>query len=355
LIPLEQCNRILIVKLSSIGDVVMTTPVAKVLRESLPNAYIAWAVEDRAREIVDGNPYLDEVIVWKRLRSGPKVIRAQKFVSGLLELGRELRAREFDLAIDFQGLIKSALVTGISGARFRLGYEDARESSRLFYTDRFEGTGGPRGPLAYVKMLESLGIFSDDLEMHVQVADSDRDYARKLAIQACAGNADWRGIVALCPATTWPQKHWTEEGWARLADALVARYNILPFFLGSKADRPLIDRIRGLMHSPAGDAVGKTTLKEAAAILDLSSVVVAVDTGLLHLSTALDRPTIGIFGPTVWGHMVKKPNFTILAEEMPCAPCMRHPTCEHFDCMSAVSFEDVLAAAEPRLSEIANP
>lgn len=332
----------------------MTTPVAKVLRQAIPDAYIAWAVEDKSCEIVKGNPYLDEVVVWNRWHGGgPWFVRSQKYVSGLLDFSKELRERNFDLAIDFQGLLRSALVTRLSGARYRLGYEDAKEGSRFFYNIRPASMRDARGPRAYVNMLEALKIFSDDLDMHMPIAEEDRSYSQKLIMDACGGSQRWRGIAALCPATTWPQKHWTEEGWASLGDALVSRYDILPFFLGSKADRPLVDRIRGLMKQPSGDAVGKTTLKEAAAVLDFSQLVVAVDTGLLHVAMALDRPTIGIFGPTIWRHFVRKPNFKVLAKEMPCAPCMRHPVCEQFDCMKAISHEDVLLAAQDYLAQTA--
>ena len=347
-VNIKDCKRILIVKLSSIGDVVMTTPVAKALRQAVPDAYIAWAVDDKAKDVLIGNPYLDEIIIWKRNSTSKSMReRASGLVLGLGKVAPVLRSRKFDLVIDFQGLLRSGLVTSLSGARYRVGYDSAREGAVMFYNVRLPSRElRVRGPQQYLNMLQALNIYSKDLDMHVPMSEEDRAYAEQLIAQEVGEN---KRIAALCPATTWPQKHWTESGWAELADALASKHGMSPVFLGSPADTELVNRIRSLMKNPAASVAGKTTLNQAAALIESSAMTVGVDTGLLHISLALDRPTIGIFGPTRWQHFPKKGNFAVATRGLPCMPCMRHPNCKQYDCMISLTTEDVLAAAEPCL------
>jgi heptosyltransferase I len=343
-------KRILIVKLSSIGDVIMTTPVAKALRAAYPNAYIAWVVEHKSKDVLAGNPYLDEIIIWKRgMDPGNGARKAVSFVSTLMELRRELRARKFDVAIDFQGLLRSGLVTRLSGASRRLGYENARECADLMYNTHLPSHQRKvRGSQQYLNLLKLLDITSNDLATLMPIGEDDRAFARELLASSCQKRS---GVAALCPATTWPQKHWTESGWAELADALASEHGLLPVFLGSGADTPMIGRIRGLMRHDAADTSGKTTLKQAAAIVEQSRLAVAVDTGLLHIAMALDIPTIGLFGPTRWQHFLKKDNFSVVSKDCANMPCLRHPVCKEYDCMKAISAADILKAAQPWLTK----
>ncbi|HUV03772.1 MAG TPA: glycosyltransferase family 9 protein [Armatimonadota bacterium] len=348
---ITDCKRILIVKLSSIGDVVMTTPVAKALRNAYPESYIAWVVEDKSQDILHGNPYLDEVLVLERsANSKPAIGWATGFLVGLAKLAPKLRARKFDLAIDFQGLLRSALVARISGARCRVGYDNAREGATLFYDLQLPSRClRVRGPQQYLNMLQILDIVSEDLEMFVPIGDDDREFARA-CLASASPDCEPARLACLCPATTWEQKHWTEDGWARLADALASEHDMLPVFLGSPADVRLVERITGSMSRKSVNAAGRTTLKQAAAILESSRLVIAVDTGLLHIAAALGRPTIGLFGPTRWRHFAKKDKFIVVAKDFPCMPCLRHPSCKHFDCMRAIAAEDILQAANPWLA-----
>jgi lipopolysaccharide heptosyltransferase I len=350
-------RRILIVKLSSIGDVVMTTPVAKALRGAYPEAYIAWVVESKSKDILLGNPYLDEVIVWDRPNNGSKnpLKKVVDFLLSLRRLSKHLRTRNFDVAIDLQGLLRSALVARMSGARCVLGYDNARECAPRLYDMVFKaGERKVRGPQNYLDMLSLLGIHSTDLDMHVPIDESDREYARSF-LEREVSNTEKSAIVALCPATTWPQKHWMEEGWAQLADRLTVEYGAVPVFLGSKVDIPLVERICSKCSSAKPvSAVGKTTLKQAAAIIEQSNLVISVDTGLLHIALALEKPSVGIFGPTGWAHLTKKDIFRVVAKEFPCTPCLRHPVCSEFDCMKAITADDVLEAARSWLLEAGN-
>lgn len=348
----DEWRRILIVRLSAIGDVVMTTPVAEALRRAFPDAYIAWVVEDRSRDVIEGNPYLDEIIVWRRTTGqGGTLKRAAAYLAEARNLRRELRARKFDVAIDFQGLLRSALVARMSGARHRVGFDSARERADLLYSVRLPMQDtGLRGPEMYQRMLQLLGLAHDDFEMHIHIGDEDRAFARRFIAEAVSTRPGAAKVVALCPATTWEHKHWTVDGWARVADELADRHDAVPIFLGSKADAELMSRIRALMKCDAESAIGKTTLKQASAILEQSDLVISVDTGLLHIANALNRPIIGIFGPTTWQYLRKKDTLAIVAKDLPCMPCFRHPSCDSFECLRTITAEDVFWAAAVRLA-----
>lgn len=351
-IKIPNPKRILIVKLSSIGDVVMTTPVAKALRTAYPDAYIAWVVEAKSKDVLIGNPYLDRVIVWDRQRykCGNAIRSLACFLSDLRRLGKELSSLNFDVALDFQGLLRSALVAKMSGARYVVGYDNARECASLLYNLRLESNlRRVRGPQHYLNMLTLVGIETDDVDMHIPITEDDRNFARDFVAEARRESPN-STVVALCPATTWPEKHWTEEGWTEVSDALASDYNAIPVFLGSAVDIPLIERIASrCRYAKIINAAGKTTLKQAATIIELSRLAISVDTGLLHIALAIKKPSVGIFGPTAWAHLTNGQNFRVVAKELPCTPCMRHPTCSNFDCMKAVTAADVLHAAKPWL------
>ncbi|MGB9618850.1 MAG: glycosyltransferase family 9 protein, partial [Armatimonadota bacterium] len=184
----------------------------------------------------------------------------------------------------------------------------------------------------------TLGVVSTDTAMYMPVSDADRAFAAEIfESEGLLGSK----TVAFCPATTWVNKHWVRERWSQVADLLYDRCGARSLVLGSSADRELASRIaEGARSSPVVTA-GRTTLKQAGAIMERCDAVIGVDTGLLHMAVALDRPTVGLFGASTWRCFLRKPNFVWVAKEFPCSPCQRHPTCKNIDCMRAITAEDV--------------
>ncbi len=334
--------RILIVKLSAIGDVLMATPAAKAIRTAYPDSYLAWIVEKKSADIVLGNPYVDEVIVWDRTRGAKGVAGAPRFVGGLFELRVLLRSRRFDAVVDLQGLLRSAVVCLISGARRRIGFSDAGEGACCLYHDKYDpGGDDTNAQQRNLDILKLIGVESTDRVMHMAVTEDDRLFAEKFFEES-----DLRGrrVVGFCPATTWPNKHWTPEGWSRVASMLDERYGVTPLIFGSRADIPLARTISdGAAHKCVISA-GRTSLKQAGALMEKCLAVIGVDTGLLHMSVALDRPSVGLFGASAWRCFLKKENFIWVAKDFPCSPCRRHPTCKNTDCMRAIEPDDVVDA-----------
>lgn len=332
-------DRILIVKLSAIGDVLMATPVARALRQAFPESYIAWVVERKSADVVLGNPYLDEVIVWDRVKRGHIWGDAARFIRSLSGLKRELRSRRFDACVDLQGLLRSAGVCLASGARRRIGFADGAEGSVHLYTERYDPGGDEvNAQQRNLDLLKVIGVNSTDTTMHMPVADEDRAFAARFFED---NGLDKQRVVAFCPATTWVNKHWTPEGWSGVADLLGRKYGVRSLILGSKADIALAHKIADAAEFKPVISAGKTTLKQVGALMERSVAVIGVDTGLLHMSVALDRPSVGLFGASAWRCFLKKDNFIWVAKDFPCSPCRRHPTCSNIDCMQAITPEDV--------------
>lgn len=332
-------KRILIVKLSAIGDVLMATPVAKALRTAYPDSYLAWIVERKSADIVLGNPYLDEVIVWERTKGGGLLNSAGRFIKGFTGIRNELKSRRFDVCLDLQGLLRSAGVCLVSGAKKRIGFADGDEGSFLFYHKKYDPKDPERNAQQRnLDLLKTIGIESTDTAMHMPVMDEDREFADEFFKKH---GLEEGKVVAFCPATTWANKHWTPEGWSEVSNILGEKYGARPLIMGSKADIALANRISDGSRIKPVISAGETTLKQAGALMDKSTAVIGVDTGLLHMAVALDRPAVGLFGASAWRCFLKKENFVWVAKDFPCSPCRRHPTCEDVDCMRAIMPEDV--------------
>lgn len=331
-------ENILIIRLSAIGDVVVTTPVARALRAAKPDAHLAWVVEPAAKGFLEGNPFLDEVIVWDRKKGGLKW-------GDLLQVRSQLRARRWDWVIDCQGNLRSALVARLAGGRTIVGNTNAKEHADLLYHRKVERSSTDLSSRQRcLDLLRPLGIETEDRRMMVAVSDAERAAAQEVLAQLKIASSE--RYLCLVPATTWPQKHWFEPEWAALADRMRESLGLTPVILGGPADVPMAARIAEAARGGAAIAAGKTSLKTAAALLEGARLTVAVDTGLMHASVAVGTPTVGVCGASWWKGFADYERFALVREEMACSPCLHRPTCGGtFDCMRALTPERVLAAA----------
>ncbi|MFN3652867.1 MAG: glycosyltransferase family 9 protein [Armatimonadota bacterium] len=337
-------ERILLIRLSAIGDVTVTTPVTRALREAKPDAHITWVVETRAKDVLAGNPYLDEVITWDRPKGGLGI-------RPFLELVPQLRARRFDWAIDFQGLMRSALVARFSGARRVVGNAGAREGAeRLYHVRVPRREDDPSSRQRCLDLLRPLGVRSANRDMVLPISESDRMDAR--ALLHTQGVTARTPYVCLVPFTTWTQKHWFSDRWSELAELIDRRLGLRPVVLGSGADAPGAAEICARAGATVNLA-GKTTLKSASAVIAGAALTVAVDTALMHASVAVGTPTVALCGASWWRGFEdyrETGRYTMLREELGCSPCLRAPTCGgQFDCMRALTVERVFQAARERL------
>jgi heptosyltransferase-1 len=336
--------RVLIIRLSAIGDIVMASALVPALRASWPDAYIGWLAEPAGAELLRGHPRIDEVIVWPRtrwreLRAAGQYRALARAVRGLVAT---LRERHFELALDTQGLLKSGLWARLSGAPRRIGL-GSREGSRWLMTETLGRRSASRRIGAeYLALARHLGLAVGDFPMDIPVGPAAASAAR--ARVAAAGVS--APYAVLCPFTTRPQKHWLEDRWAALARRLPPALGLTPVVLGGPAERAAAERIVAAAGGAARHLAGQTRLDEAAAVIRGSRLLIGVDTGLTHLGIAEQVPTVALFGSTCPYLDPARPDALVLYARLPCSPCRRNPTCHgRFDCMREHTADSVLAAA----------
>ena len=337
-------RRVLIVRLSARGDVVFATPLIRAFKRTFPNVRLTWVVEPHTADLIQHHPALDEVLVWPR-RDLKELLRAGRITEAwrrLRAFRKELRAREFDLALDLQGLLKSASLAWLSGAPVRVGV-GSRELSHLLVHHRFSDPDLSQVASQYRELAECMGLDTTEFDMEVALSEEDRSFAHGWQ----QANDFGEGYAVLVPFTTWPQKHWREERWAAVAEGLMTELGLPSVLVGGPSDRPAAERILTGAPSHLFDLTGATSLGQASAIVERAALVIGVDTGLTHIALAYDRPTVCIHGPSIPYRSTPTDRGTILREPLHCAPCWRNPTCGgRYTCMGMITEHEVVEAAK---------
>ncbi|MCB1018852.1 MAG: lipopolysaccharide heptosyltransferase I [Acidobacteria bacterium] len=286
-IPLPEAPRLLLIRLGAMGDVLHTLPALTLLRRALPEAKIAWAVEPHWAPLLRGNPALDEVIEVP-LKAWRKRMFAAETRRGWQALRDGLSERNFDAAIDFQGLIKSALLARAARPGSVAGFERGavRESlAARFYTHTFPAN---RRHVVDKNLALARGVcgVTDDFPAAVFLPEGER-----------AGSLPGGDFILASPLAGWKSKQWPPERYAELA-ALAWRQRRLPLVLdGAPADRAYLERIAA--HAPEGACpVHVSSLLELVGATRAAAAVLGVDSGPMHLAAALNKPGVALFGPT---------------------------------------------------------
>ena len=326
-------DRILIIRLSAIGDVVFSSPLVDALKEVYQGADIFWLAESPVVPLLEHHPHLRDVIVWPRKEWG-ELLRSGRWLALLKEIVRfkqRLRRYQFDLVIDAQGLFKSAVLAWMTGAVRRVGFA-SKEPTRALLTERIEKDTGPAISSEYRAMAKHLGCQSNVFPMKVCVPPAVEVWA-----DTFRGDTPY---VAICPFTTRPQKHWPEAHWQVLAKSLVVRgWRVV--VLGGPADSVSADRIFADIRVES--MVGKAALLESAALVGHADLVIGVDTGLTHMGWAFKVPTIALFGSTCPYRDLGGLRGAVLYKNMTCSPCRRKPVCGGtYDCLAALYPDSVI-------------
>ncbi len=374
-------KKILIIKPSSLGDIVHSLPTLKAVRQLFPKAFISWLVKEEWAGILAGNPYLDEILSFPfTLKGMPQIIGS-------------VRKRRFDLVLDLQGLLRSSVISFLSGASIRIGYESAREGAKIFYTERV------KVPLLDIHAVDrymlSVGIegfVPSPSDFYIKIDQADTGYVREML---AINNSVNSPLIAINPQARWKTKLWQQERFDLLADLLADKFGARIVLIGDNKDNlggdeatraplgylhseqreregdgrsPEIEQRakssvgRGRLHpalpvegdgrspeieatrAPLIDMRGKTSLKQLAALLKEVDLLVTNDSGPMHIAAALGTPVVAIFGPTdpkrtgPYGERHR-----VVRGSAPCSPCFKK-RCgmpSHL-CMEAISVEMVL-------------
>lgn len=338
-------KRILVVRLSAIGDIVMASPLARAFKDTYRDSSITWLVEEPSIEVLRGNPHIDEILVWPRGKWKKlwKERRIASLIKEFFSFRRKLRRKPgYDLAVDIQGLLKSGICTFLSRADLKVGL-GSREGSRMLM-DRVVDRTGPSDRISsqYLLLARDLDLKTDGFPMMVPTFPEDDQFAEKMITEHKLG----KGFIVLCPFTTRPQKHWFHERWEELATSLFNSNGLPSVILGGPGDLEASQNILRLSRANICSMVGKTTIKQAAAMIKHSALLVGVDTGLTHMGYALEIPTIALFGATRPYLNTDWMPGKVLYHPHECSPCRRSPTCDgDFTCMKAITVQEVVNAA----------
>jgi predicted lipopolysaccharide heptosyltransferase III len=356
----NSCRRILLVRLREIGDVVFTTPAIRALRQRFPAAHLTYVVEPAAAPVVAHNPHLNEIIVAPRRRG------LRGFVADLA-LGRRLRAARYDLAIDFHGGPRASLLTWLSGAPQRLGYDIAGRG--WMYTRRVERPRALR-PRHSVEnqwdLLAPLGVAPPDrTSFPVEMAADPAAVASVDARLARAGVRATDRLIVVHVSAGNPFRRWPFEHFVALVAALAAEDPGRRIIMtagpseGDAAERVSAGAQARLEAS--GDRVvscGEFSLAELRALLDRASLYIGGDSGPLHVAATTTVPIVGVYGPTLPARSApwrdrRLASVSVDAGELPCRPCDQR-VCEpgDFRCLTRVTPEQVARAAESAMVRV---
>jgi lipopolysaccharide heptosyltransferase I len=341
---------ILIVKLGSIGDIVHTLPSLAAIRQALPRAEISWVVERRAAEILRDNPLLDSLIEvdTKALRRWP--VSGETLLAPRQQL-RRLRASTFDTALDFQGLLKSASIARLSGARRSYGF--AREALRE-PASRFLLSKTVRVPLRSHVIVKNLALVHGALGIPVPVDPAEFEFPistnpahEREAVEAAAG-VDNRFAI-LNPGGGWPTKLWSAERFGMLADELWTHHGLSSLVTYGPGERELAETVLRASRSGKARAVSPS-LKGFYALAKRAKLYVGGDTGPTHLAVAAGTPVAGLFGPTEWWRngSPRLEDICIERNDIGCRTDCHRRSCSQWICMD-ISVEQVLHFAGERL------
>lgn len=345
--PLPPTARVLVVRLGAIGDVANAVVFATALRERYPGVHIGWAVHGLAAPLLRGHPAVDRVHLWDR-KGGLAAFRS---------LVGEVRRERYDLAVDLQRILKSALLARLSGAPRVLGFDRrrAKEGSAWLTTERIPPADPSRHMVSqYLEFAAALDAVPREVRHDLPVDGAAEAWA-EARVQALGGAPILINVGASKPAN-----RWIPERFGALAKGLAAEPGGPVALVGGPDDRASAERAAALAGKAVHDLAGETTLPELVSLCRRARLFVGCDTGPMHLAAAVGRPVVALFGPAdprrtgPWsppgsGHVV-------LRELPPCAPCNRK-TCNQVRhaCMEDLTVERVLAAARERLASTPVP
>ncbi len=336
----EPTHRILILKMSCIGDVVMAVPVATALKRAFPNVWITWAAQPPATEILIGHPAIDQVVVVppRPLDKWPHTIWVREW----LRLVPSLRKRRFDVAMDMQGHLKAALLGVIARIPNRLGFADERRELNWWFNNILVNGSSTHIVDRHLQMAKALGAkpypvdfaFQPSAEAQVHV---DELFKSEGLLQ--------EPPVALLPFASEVHKRWPAERFAQVA-AKLTQQGLRCVIVGGEGDAPAAREIVDAAGGGVVSLAGRIKLRHLGALLQRCQLVIGNDTGPLHLAVAVGTPVLGLYGPTdpavvgPYGWIDR-----VLWHRQPCGPCGHRPTCSDYACMNAISVNEVVARA----------
>lgn len=328
-------SRILIVRTDRVGDVILSTPVIRNLRSYFPDAFIAFMCRPYTREIVENNPFLDEVIVYDKYGKHKSLWRSILFAVSL-------RKEKFDWAIILHPTNRAHIVTFLAGIPVRVGW-DRKMGFLLTQTLEHKKQEGLRHEAEYtLDLLRALNIPTLYKTLYFPIADTAKDKVNNLLKKENV--SDDEEVITIHPSASCPSKRWPADYFSKLISTLKEKLSLKVAVITAKGEEQYAEKI--VSEQDVIDLRGKLTLIEVGALLKRSAVFVSNDSGPVHIAAALEVPVISIFGrkdpglsPLRWRPLGE--NSFYFHEDVGCTICLAHNCQKDFLCLKAIKPEEV--------------
>lgn len=329
----QPVRKLLVIKPSALGDIVHGLPFLDAVKSSSPAVAVHWVVAKGLHDLLVGHPLIDKLWIidknkWKRVGSAVETFRELK------QLSRALRQERYDVVVDLQGLFRSGLIAGLSGAPVRVGFAEAREGSPLFYTHRVRGGRDNHAVDRIMKVAAFFGCNAHGVRFPLASAPVPPSLVDTLS----------KEYAVIAPAAGGEAKKWPPERFGQLASLLP-----LPsVVIGGGGDEQLAATVVAASGGRAVSIAGQTGIREMISVLRGARLFISGDTGPMHIAAALGIPVFAVFGPT---NPLRTGPYgdgnTIVKSDLPCVPCYARKVCKDWRCMTDISVEKVLDAISP--------
>ncbi len=309
----ESFKKILIIKPSSLGDIIQALPALSALRKSFINAKISWLIRPEFAPLIENHPHINELITFDRKFLGEAWYNP-KALNALLTLIKKLRSENFDAVFDFQGLFRTAALSWLSGCKKRFGMDNAREFAHFFYTRTVRQNKSCIHLVDfYIKIVQSAGGENVAPKFIMPTDDKAFDFVNKLL---ASHSIEPKKYACLVIGSAHADKCWPIERFASLAEKIYSQFGLKIVTPGKASERSLNERLKLLTKVPVTDLAAKTDLNQLKALLKSAKIVIGNDTGPSHIAAAFDVPVVIIFGRSNPARVApyKKPHSVVAVE-----------------------------------------
>jgi len=330
-------KRILVIKLSAVGDVILSIPSIRALRQKFPEAWISVLVGRKSRKIIRNCPYVNDTIVYEDALG-------QSRYMGMFKMASLLAKEDFDIVVDLQNNKISHLIAYLCGARVRAGHDNHKWSFLLNKRTK-EVSKAMLPPLEHqFKVLRLLGLEDFDKRLELWTEKEESTKVDDFLVSQWVSPS--QTLVGINPGSSlrWPTKQWPIENFAKLCDELAKR-NIRVVITGSSEDSAVSGELFRLTRNKPINAIGKTSITELVSLIRRCQVFISSDSAPMHIASSVDVPLLAIFGPTdPKRHLVPPARYQVFWKEVHCSPCYLRTCPIGHICMKKITVQEVLDA-----------
>ncbi len=348
-------QKILVLRLSAVGDVIRTLPAVKALKEEVPSSSITWIVEEPSQAFLESQPEVDSVILFPRKRWTRGIKSLGMIWETIGEMWRfivGLRKQKFDVVLDFHGILKSGLLSFLSGSRERIGYDrsSTKEGNSLFSNVKVRL---PKEKISRFErnfaLLRGMGLEVEDFKYSLHISPPDREYVASFLKSSATPLK--RPLIAIHPGTSIKAlfKRWPPDQYARLADRLARELSATVLFTWGTEELEWVEGIRREMEEPSLLGPKTESLTQLGEVYRQCDLYIGGDTGPMHIASLMGIPVVVIYGPTDPIENEPFGNHIKIRKEVGCNPCHKY-SCKELHCIKAVSADEVFKATKEILS-----